>query len=139
VIEKYTGVIAAADVFTESTTFQVMQSIRLDLGHRCIPNGGTRAASRLGAHAPTTIAQPSRPNSESSSHPPARSCTRNDRPTRLAASGCDPPLHKRTLNKQKGPKIQPVASPLWFATREGGGMNTWLDPGLLGADRRDVR
>jgi glyoxylase-like metal-dependent hydrolase (beta-lactamase superfamily II) len=33
VIEKYTGVIAAADVFTESTTFQVMQSIRLDLGH----------------------------------------------------------------------------------------------------------
>ena len=33
VIEKYTGVIAAADVFTESTTFQVMQSIRLDLGY----------------------------------------------------------------------------------------------------------
>ncbi len=33
VIEKYTGLIAAADVFTESTTFQVMQSIRLDLGH----------------------------------------------------------------------------------------------------------
>jgi glyoxylase-like metal-dependent hydrolase (beta-lactamase superfamily II) len=33
VIEKYTSVIAAADVFTESTTFQVMQSIRLDLGH----------------------------------------------------------------------------------------------------------
>jgi glyoxylase-like metal-dependent hydrolase (beta-lactamase superfamily II) len=33
VIEKYTGVLAAADVFTESTTFQVMQSIRLDLGH----------------------------------------------------------------------------------------------------------
>jgi len=33
VIEKYTGVIAAADVFTESTAFQVMQSIRLDLGH----------------------------------------------------------------------------------------------------------
>jgi glyoxylase-like metal-dependent hydrolase (beta-lactamase superfamily II) len=31
-IEKYTGVLAAADVFTESTTFQVMQSIRLDLG-----------------------------------------------------------------------------------------------------------
>ena len=27
------GVLAAADVFTESTTFQVMQSIRLDLGH----------------------------------------------------------------------------------------------------------
>ena len=33
VIEKYTGVLTAADVFTESTTFQVMQSIRLDLGH----------------------------------------------------------------------------------------------------------
>jgi glyoxylase-like metal-dependent hydrolase (beta-lactamase superfamily II) len=33
VIEKYTGVIAAADVYTESTTFAVMQSIRLDLGH----------------------------------------------------------------------------------------------------------
>jgi hypothetical protein len=33
VIEKCTGVLAAADVFTESTTFQVMRSIRLDLGH----------------------------------------------------------------------------------------------------------
>jgi glyoxylase-like metal-dependent hydrolase (beta-lactamase superfamily II) len=33
VIEKYSGVLAAADVFTESTTFQVMQSIRLDLGY----------------------------------------------------------------------------------------------------------
>jgi hypothetical protein len=33
VIEKYTGVLAAADVFTESTTFQVMQCIRLDLGY----------------------------------------------------------------------------------------------------------
>ena len=33
VIEKYTGVLAAADVFTESTTFHVLQSIRLDLGH----------------------------------------------------------------------------------------------------------
>jgi len=33
VIEKYTGVLGAADVFTESTTFQVLQSIRLDLGH----------------------------------------------------------------------------------------------------------
>jgi hypothetical protein len=32
VIEKYTGVLAAADVFTASTTFHVMQSIRLDLG-----------------------------------------------------------------------------------------------------------
>jgi glyoxylase-like metal-dependent hydrolase (beta-lactamase superfamily II) len=33
VVEKYTGVLAAADVFTESTTFQVLQSIRLDLGY----------------------------------------------------------------------------------------------------------
>ena len=33
VIEKYTGLLAAADVFTPSSTFQVMQSIRLDLGH----------------------------------------------------------------------------------------------------------
>jgi hypothetical protein len=31
--EKYTGVLAAADVFTESTTFWVMESIRLDLGY----------------------------------------------------------------------------------------------------------
>jgi glyoxylase-like metal-dependent hydrolase (beta-lactamase superfamily II) len=33
VIEKYTRVLAAADVFTVSTTFHVMQSIRFDLGH----------------------------------------------------------------------------------------------------------
>jgi glyoxylase-like metal-dependent hydrolase (beta-lactamase superfamily II) len=33
VIEKYTGVLAAADVVTPSTTFHVMQSIRLDLGY----------------------------------------------------------------------------------------------------------
>jgi glyoxylase-like metal-dependent hydrolase (beta-lactamase superfamily II) len=33
VIEKYTGTLAAADVFTASTTFHVMQSIRLDLGY----------------------------------------------------------------------------------------------------------
>jgi glyoxylase-like metal-dependent hydrolase (beta-lactamase superfamily II) len=33
VIEKYTGILAAADVFTTSTTFHVMQSIRLDLGY----------------------------------------------------------------------------------------------------------
>lgn len=33
VVEKYTGVLAAADVFTPSTAFQVMQSIRLDLGY----------------------------------------------------------------------------------------------------------
>ena len=32
-IEKYTGVLAAADVFTGSTTFWVMESIRLDLGY----------------------------------------------------------------------------------------------------------
>ena len=29
----YTGVLAAADVFTQSTTFWVMESIRLDLGY----------------------------------------------------------------------------------------------------------
>jgi glyoxylase-like metal-dependent hydrolase (beta-lactamase superfamily II) len=33
VIDKYTGVLAAVDVFTASTTFHVMQSIRLDLGY----------------------------------------------------------------------------------------------------------
>jgi glyoxylase-like metal-dependent hydrolase (beta-lactamase superfamily II) len=33
VIEKYTGVLAAADAFTVSTTFRIMQSIRLDLGY----------------------------------------------------------------------------------------------------------
>ena len=33
VIEKYTGILAAADVFTESTPFHVMQSPRLDLGY----------------------------------------------------------------------------------------------------------
>ena len=32
VIAKYTGVLAAVDVFTASTTFNVMQSLRLDLG-----------------------------------------------------------------------------------------------------------
>jgi hypothetical protein len=34
VIEKYTGVLVAADIFTTNTTFNVMQSIRLDLGYR---------------------------------------------------------------------------------------------------------
>jgi glyoxylase-like metal-dependent hydrolase (beta-lactamase superfamily II) len=33
VIEKYTGVLAAVDVFTESTAFWVMESVRLDLGY----------------------------------------------------------------------------------------------------------
>jgi glyoxylase-like metal-dependent hydrolase (beta-lactamase superfamily II) len=33
VIDKYTGVLAAADVFTASATFHVLQSIRLDLGY----------------------------------------------------------------------------------------------------------
>jgi hypothetical protein len=33
VIEEYTGVLAAADVFTASTTFWVMGSIRVDLGY----------------------------------------------------------------------------------------------------------
>jgi glyoxylase-like metal-dependent hydrolase (beta-lactamase superfamily II) len=33
VMEKYTGVLAAADVFTASTTFRVMESMRLDAGY----------------------------------------------------------------------------------------------------------
>jgi glyoxylase-like metal-dependent hydrolase (beta-lactamase superfamily II) len=33
VIEKYTGVLAAADVYTAGTTFRVIQSMRLDLGY----------------------------------------------------------------------------------------------------------
>ena len=33
VIEKYTGVLGGADIFTASTTHHVMQSIRLDLGY----------------------------------------------------------------------------------------------------------
>ena len=33
VIERYTGVLAAVDVFTVGTTFEVMQSIRLDQGY----------------------------------------------------------------------------------------------------------
>ena len=33
VIAKYTGVLAAADVFTEHTAFWVMESVRLDLGY----------------------------------------------------------------------------------------------------------
>ena len=33
VIEKYTGVLAAADVFTESTAYLLMQALRFDLGY----------------------------------------------------------------------------------------------------------
>ncbi len=33
VIEKYTGILGATDVFTAGTTFHIMQSIRLDLGY----------------------------------------------------------------------------------------------------------
>jgi len=33
VIEKYTGVLAAADVFTQDVSFEVMQSVRLDRGY----------------------------------------------------------------------------------------------------------
>ena len=32
VIDKYTGVLGAADVFTASTTWWVMESLRLDKG-----------------------------------------------------------------------------------------------------------
>ena len=34
VIEKYTGVLGAADVFTVPTAFSILASIRLDLGYR---------------------------------------------------------------------------------------------------------
>jgi hypothetical protein len=33
VIQKYTGVLAAADVYTANTVFWVMESLRLDLGY----------------------------------------------------------------------------------------------------------
>ena len=33
VIEKYTGVLAAADVYTANTVFWIMESMRLDLGY----------------------------------------------------------------------------------------------------------
>src|SRR5438876_10650992 len=52
VIEKYTGVLAAADVFTESTTFRVMQSIRLDRGYGPWVHPGARSGGRPSAHAP---------------------------------------------------------------------------------------
>ena len=32
VIKKYTDVLAAADVYTKSTTYWIMESLRLDLG-----------------------------------------------------------------------------------------------------------
>src|SRR6266567_1095525 len=34
VIEKYTGVLGAVDVFTVPTAFTILESIRLDLGYR---------------------------------------------------------------------------------------------------------
>jgi hypothetical protein len=34
VIEKYAGVLGAVDVFTVPTAFSILESIRLDLGHR---------------------------------------------------------------------------------------------------------
>ena len=34
VIEKYTGVLGAVDVFTSATAFTILESIRLDLGYR---------------------------------------------------------------------------------------------------------
>jgi hypothetical protein len=32
IIEKYTGVLAAVDVYTKSTTFWILESLRIDLG-----------------------------------------------------------------------------------------------------------
>src|SRR2546429_9875912 len=55
VIAKYTGVLAAADVFTESTAFQVMQSVRLGLGYGWVGEPLARSASRsrwASAHGP---------------------------------------------------------------------------------------
>jgi hypothetical protein len=34
VIEKYTGVLGAVDVFTTAAAFTILESIRLDLGYR---------------------------------------------------------------------------------------------------------
>jgi hypothetical protein len=34
VIENYTGVLGAVDVFTTATAFTILESIRLDLGYR---------------------------------------------------------------------------------------------------------
>jgi hypothetical protein len=34
VIQKYTGVLGAVDVFTGPTAFSILESIRLDLGYR---------------------------------------------------------------------------------------------------------
>ena len=34
VVEKYTGVLGAVDVFTVPTAFSILESIRLDLGYR---------------------------------------------------------------------------------------------------------
>lgn len=34
VIEKYSGVLGAVDVFTVPTAFSILESIRLDLGYR---------------------------------------------------------------------------------------------------------
>jgi glyoxylase-like metal-dependent hydrolase (beta-lactamase superfamily II) len=48
VIEKYTGSLAAADVFTASTTFWVMEPIRLDLGYGSYVQPCTAAV--LGVH-----------------------------------------------------------------------------------------
>jgi hypothetical protein len=33
VIKKYTGVLAAADVYTDTTVSSIMESLRLDLGY----------------------------------------------------------------------------------------------------------
>jgi hypothetical protein len=34
VVEKYTGVLGAVDVFTVPTAFSILESIHLDLGYR---------------------------------------------------------------------------------------------------------
>ena len=49
VIEKYTGVLAAVDVYTASTAFHLLESIRLDLGlDTRIPRDGSRSGRIAG-------------------------------------------------------------------------------------------
>ena len=50
VIEKYTGVLGAVDMFTVPTAFSILESIRLDLGYRMdvLPEQDARVPRLLG-------------------------------------------------------------------------------------------
>ena len=63
VIEKYTGVLGAADVFTEEVAFWLMESIRLDLGYGCrsIPDLTTPGMTRMGVRCPSLGREPQSP------------------------------------------------------------------------------